>query len=330
LDEIKPDAVAVPGWGYIDALAALQWSLLHRVPVVCMSDSMARDERRRWWKEIVKRRFIRCYSAALVAGTPHADYLVHLGMSADWIFQGYDAVDNEYFAQGAKEVRSQKSEVRRRCGLPEKYFLVPRRFIWEKNLARLLEAYALYRKKSEARSQKSEVGKTKIWDLVLVGDGPLQSSILNFRSSLGLDACVHMPGFKQYKELPDYYGLASTVILPSVSETWGLVVNEAMASGLPVLVSSRCGCAKDLVQEGVNGFTFDPFNVEELAELMLKVSAVNFPLSAFGSQSQRIISNWGPERFAAGLKSAVDKAIEVGPVKPTLVQKLILKALLAR
>ena len=80
----------------------------------------------------------------------------------------------------------------------------------------------------------------------------------------------------------------------------------------------------------MNGFTFDPCNVEELAQLMLRISAFNFPLSAFGLASQRIISEWGPERFAAGLKAAVAKALEVGPIKPTLLQRAILAGLLRR
>jgi glycosyltransferase involved in cell wall biosynthesis len=103
-----------------------------------------------------------------------------------------------------------------------------------------------------------------------------------------------------------------------------------MASGLPVLVSNRCGCAPDLVQEGVNGFTFDPYNVEELARLMLKLSTLNSQLSTMGAASSRIVSEWGPERFAAGLEAAVDKALEVGPIRPTLLQRAILAGLLRR
>jgi glycosyltransferase involved in cell wall biosynthesis len=106
-------------------------------------------------------------------------------------------------------------------------------------------------------------------------------------------------------------------------------VNEAMASGLPVLVSNRCGCAADLVQESVNGFTFDPCNVEQLAQLMLKISAFQpSRLSAFGDASRSIISDWGTERFAQGLKAAAECALRAGPVKATVMQRLILNALL--
>lgn len=145
---------------------------------------------------------------------------------------------------------------------------------------------------------------------MLLGDGDLRFSVFNLRSSLGLDACVHLPGFKQYDELPAYYGCASVFIHASITEQWGLVVNEAMASGLPVLVSNRCGCAQDLVQEGVNGFTFDPYNVEQLAELMLRISAFqDVSLSAFGDASRKLISNWGLERFAEGMSQAVRTAL---------------------
>jgi glycosyltransferase involved in cell wall biosynthesis len=357
-----------------------------------MSDSTAWDERRAPWKEWVKSHIVKMCAAGLVAGTPHKDYLVQLGMPAERIFLGYDAVDNRYFGEKAEEVRKQtgevfedftgqgrlhgprKSEVRRKYGLPEKYFLASARFVEKKNLPRLLQAFARYRAltgKSEIGDRRSETANQKgagemaspisqadfpisafkndlrtpnpeLWHLVLLGGGPLKSDLSHLISDLRLDACVHLPGFKQYDELPAYYGLAGAFIHASTTEQWGLVVNEAMASGLPVLVSNRCGCAQDLVKEGVNGFTFDPCNVEQLAQLMLKLStldpekgrgphgALRPQLSAFGSESQRIISHWGPERFASGLKSAAEKAMEVGPKRAGIVDRLLLRVLLAR
>ena len=138
-----------------------------------------------------------------------------------------------------------------------------------------------------------------------------------------------MPGFKQYPDLPAYYGLANAFIHASTTEPWGLVVNEAMASGLPVLVSNRCGCAADLVREGVNGFTFDPCNVEEIAQKMFQLSAFQpFKLSAFADASLEIISSWGTNRFADGLKQAADCALQTGAAKDSLVQKWFLKMLI--
>ena len=109
---------------------------------------------------------------------------------------------------------------------------------------------------------------------MILGDGHLRPQLTRRVEQLGIAEDVLLPGFKQYDELPAWYGLAGAFVLASTTEQWGLVVNEAMASGLPVLVSERCGCAPDLVEDGVNGFTFDPYDVEGLAGLMQRVAAM--------------------------------------------------------
>jgi glycosyltransferase involved in cell wall biosynthesis len=339
LKTFDPQAVLVPGWSSRAAFLAIAWCLRNRVPIVLMSESTAWDEKRRIWREAVKHQVVRLGSAALVGGQAHARYMAQLGMPADLLSLGYDMVDNVHFAEGAAKARSETSAP---ClDLPSSpFFLASARFIEKKNLSRLIEAYARYRTLSEARNNKGgnlpsnrsphKLPSSDPWRLVLLGDGQLRSELCRLISDLGLQEFVNFPGFKQYPELPAYYGLASVFIHASTTEQWGLVVNEAMASGLPVLVSDRCGCAMDLVKDGVNGFTFDPYNVEQLAELMLRVSAPGFPLAKYGLESQRIIADWGPDRFAAGLKAAAEKAIEVGPIKPSLIQRLILKAMIHR
>jgi len=323
LNQIKPAIVVVPGWTDSMALSALAWCGSNQVPAVCMSESTEWDLKRSSWREAVKRRIVGLCSAALVGGRPHKDYMVKLGMDPDRIFSGYDAVDNHYFAEKAEEGRKEKTVNRKQLALPENYFLASARFVEQKNLPRLLEAYALYRKKSQTGSSLSTV-----WDLVLLGDGPLRPELCRLISELQLGACVHLPGFKQYHELPVYYALAGAFVHASTMEPWGLVVNEAMASGLPVLVSNRCGCAADLVQEGKNGFTFDPGQAEQLAALMLRISASDFPLANFADESRRIIADWGTERFAAGLKAAADKAVQVGPACGSRTAQLLVRALL--
>ena len=112
---------------------------------------------------------------------------------------------------------------------------------------------------------------------------------------------------------------------------FGLVVNEAMAAGLPVLVSDRCGCAPDLVEVGVNGFTFDPCDVEELAGLMQRVAAMtDGQRDAMGLAGQRIIADWGPERFADGLMQAVQAALRRPPPTPSLFDQALVWALARR
>jgi 1,2-diacylglycerol 3-alpha-glucosyltransferase len=328
LGRIKPQVVAVPGWSSPEALSAILWCLKTKTPMVVMSESVVWDEARVNWKEWIKGRLVKLCVAGLAGGRPHADYLVQLGIKRDQIFQGYDVVDNEYFSAQAREIRIQKTEIRNKFGLPEKYFLASARFVEKKNLLRLIEAYAQYR----LLAGKKENGKhgAEVWSLVLLGDGPLKPEIHRLISELHLENHVFLPGFKQYEELPAYFALAEVFIHASKTEQWGLVVNEAMASGLPVLVSNRCGCAADLVSEGVNGFTFDPFDVGKIAELMSKISTSNFPLSTFGRESQRLISSWGPERFATGLKAAAKFAVEHSPKRAGWLDRFLLNILLRR
>ena len=166
---------------------------------------------------------------------------------------------------------------------------------------------------------------------MLLGDGELRPSIESHIAELDLLQDVRLPGFKQYGELPAYYGLAGAFVHASTTEQWGLVVNEAMASGLPVLVSERCGCARDLVKDGINGFTFDPYDVDELARLMQQVTAMTEERRrAMGRSSQTIVADWGPERFADGLFQAVQFALNRPPPQASWLDKALLWALIRR
>src|SRR5215472_10349345 len=165
------------------------------------------------------------------------------------------------------------------------------RFEAKKNLPGLLRGYARYR----------EMARGRPWSLVVVGDGELKEKLFALRDRLGLEEHVLFPGVKNYQELPSYYGLATAFIHASTTEQWGLVVNEAMAAGLPVLVSERCGCAPDLVVPGSNGLVFDPHDVSSIANAMVEIANGSYDLRAMGRSSQKIVAQWSLARFAKGL-----------------------------
>ncbi len=311
LEQAKPDVLAANGWNNFGSLVAANCCLRRRIPMVVMSESSRQDEPRTWWKEAIKRRIVGLYSAALVGGQRHVEYLAELGMPRERVFTGYDVVDNHYFRQKAEEVRSQRLEVRSKYGLPENYFLASARFIEKKNLSTLIETYAEYRRGSEIRSQKSEVRNNKApWDLVVLGDGPLKADLCRLISDLRLNEHVHLPGFKPYDELPVYYALANAFVHASTTEQWGLVVNEAIASGLPVIVSERCGCVPELVQG--NGFTFDPTNEHKLTAGLLEMASLSDQeRKHMGDTSYSIAANFAPERFSEGLERAASVAMGV-------------------
>jgi glycosyltransferase involved in cell wall biosynthesis len=301
LEQMKPEVVAVNGWNNFGSMAAAACCSRSGIPMIVMSESARQDERRTWWKEMIKRRIVDLYSAALVGGQRHVEYLVELGMPVDRIFTGYDVVDNNYFSERARQIRNSKSEIRNVYGLPENYFLASARFVEKKNLPRLISAYAEYR-------QKSQAGGKVPWDLVLLGDGPLRNTLNSQLSTYNLHDYVHLPGFKAYDELPVYYALANAFVHASAVEQWGLVVNEAIASGLPVIVSERCGCVPELVNG--NGFTFDPTNEDELAVLLLEMASLSDEeRKHLGDNSYRIAANFASERFGEGLERAASTAL---------------------
>ncbi len=299
LDHTRPDAVAVSGYVRPECLAAMAWARRNGLPAVLMSESQAIDRPRVWWKEAIKSRRVRRFNAALVGGPTHRDYLVDLGMPADRIALGYNAVDHAAFARAAAELR-QKPDAR---PMPDRaYFLCVSRFVAEKNLLTLVDAFARYR---EAASDHPA------WDLVLAGDGPEAAAIERALVAHRLESAVHRPGFLQLDRLTPWYAFAGAFVLPSVSEPWGLVANEAAASGLPLLLSQNCGCARTLVPEppGTTGWRFDPGNPARLAEHLAHLARLDTPTrEAIGTRAQKVAADWGPWRFASGLLDAMERA----------------------
>ncbi len=304
LDALSPAIVCINGWSVGGCIASLDWCLRRRVPVVLFSDSSEHDEPRRWWKEAIKRRIVRLCSAALIAGRSHRRYIEKLGMPAERIFDGYDVVDNAHFEAGSDAARRQDASLRARLGLPANYFIACSRFEAKKNLLGMLDAYAIYRQKAGAG----------YWPLIILGDGPQceREALEARRRELGLEHDVRLPGFTTYDELPAYYGLASAFLHLSTIDQWALVVNEAMASGLPVIVSRRCGSAAELVSDGANGFSVEPDDYSGIAEAMAQIATDGDRRRAMGRESRRIIAGWGPERFARNLSAAV-AAAEAAP-----------------
>jgi glycosyltransferase involved in cell wall biosynthesis len=289
LNQTNPDAIAIAGYARPAMLVALLWCLYQRKTAILLSETTENDEPRSWWKEKIKKLIITSYQAALVGGNPHKRYLIKLGMPTDAIFLGYDVVGNEVFYPD--QIKSLPSP------LNKPFFLAINRFVHKKNLPFLLSAYADYRKLAGDQS----------WDLVLCGDGELRVQLEQQITNEAIQDYVHLPGFLQQQELLPYFAHASCFIHASIQEQWGLVVNEAMAAGLPVLVSNRCGCYEDLIIEGVNGFGFDPENVQQLTDLMLKISSEKIDLQTMGNAALEHIQKFSPDYFAQGLIQAIER-----------------------
>lgn len=322
IDRVMPDVIVISGYSFAESLAALLVANHRSLPVVVCSESNRHDAPRRWPAEVVKSRILHFAQAGLAGGEPQAAYLEQLGMSPDAIFRGYNAVDNHHFST-AFRWRAMGPGVRSALNLPKSYLLAVSRFTQKKNLAMLIDGFALW------RSQLSE--SVDDLHLLILGDGPLRSDLEAQVEALGLKNHVLLPGASDYSELPSRYGLAEAFIHASSVEQWGLVVNEAMAAGLPVLVSSACGCVPQLVHPGINGFRFDPRSSSSIAAVITQfVNLQPIQRRRMGQASRRLVSGFGPEAFAAGLTAAVEHASQQNVEQMSRIDQVLIKRLMTR
>ena len=301
LEQIKPDVVFAAPVAFPAGATAARWARRRRRPLVIFDNARLQDVPRTGFVNWVKRRVYRNVDGVLTAAPSHRPDFEAWGMSPSRIFYGVDVVDNDAWAALARGALSNPESTRSKWELPEKYFLAVGRQVAKKNLDRLIQAYGI----SRAASQDSG------FDLVIVGDGPLKRKSQELVHKYGI-AGVHFHPFRKPDELGAYYALSRGLVLPSLSgESWGMVVNEAMACGLPVLVSRECGCSQTLVHEGSNGWTFDPLDHEALAKLLARFERLeDSERSAMGQSSRRIIAEWGLDRFVDGVQTAIQAVKE--------------------
>jgi glycosyltransferase involved in cell wall biosynthesis len=261
-----------------------------------MSESTADDHVRTWRTEALKKLIVKIlFDAAVVGGRRSASYLNKLGMRESKIFLGYDVVDNQFFSDQVDQYRRRTQNTRRAPA--RQSFLYVGRMAPEKNLPGLLRAFANYRRQGGS------------WSLVLVGDGPLKKKIQADPAAKEVASATTFAGSKDIQGLVPHYAEASCFVLPSVREPWGLVVNEAMASGLPVIVSARCGCADDLVEDGMNGYIFDPDADASLVDALWRMERLDsMARSRMGAHSKALIQTHSLERWATAVKAAAATA----------------------
>jgi glycosyltransferase involved in cell wall biosynthesis len=306
LDAISPDVVAINSYSFPDARACLRWCMDSGARAILMTDSRKEDAPRASWRERLKSLIVRSFDAAIVAGSPQREYLLDLGFEYDRIFLGYDVVDNDFFARRAAAARADTRRPERLPGLADNtpFFLAAARMIVRKDYPTLIRAYHEYSRQTD-----------NPWRLVVVGDGPLMDEVSMLITQLGVEG-ITLAGSQSYENMPTYYGRASALVHTATVDQWGLVVNEAMAAGLPVIVSTGTGCARDLVDEGSSGFVFETGNPMRLSELMLRISSDATLRNSMAEESERRIQDWGPDRFAESMIAAARLAVDDAVKRP--------------
>ena len=293
-----PDVILCGGYSYVASWQSLIWARSHQIPFFLWSESNLQDQRRGLaLVEFLKAEFLRKCTGFVVPGRAAQDYLCAAKkIREDIIFTAPNAVDNDLFAAASAAARRDEAKWRREFHLPERYFLFVGRLVREKGVFELLSAYAKLEE-----SMRRQVG------LVFVGDGSSRQRLQEqaFTISPGV---IRFAGFAQREQLAAYYALAEMLILPTYTDTWGLVVNEAMACSLPVILSSAAGCAVDLIREDWNGLLVPPKDVPSLTHAMRSIASQPDLRATMGSNSAQHISRYSPKVWASGIASMVEAA----------------------
>ena len=287
----RPHAVVCGGYNYLAFWQALHWARRHKVQFLLWSESTANDYREQHGiVEVLKKSFLRRCDAFVVPGKSALHYLEMFGVSRHKIFIARNAVDTELFAVFAGHARNHAVQLRNQLALPERYFLYVGRLVQEKGVLDLLAAYA-----ELPEELREQVG------LVIAGDGPLRSDLEAAAREI-YPGNIHFAGFVHREQLPIYYGLAECLVMPTHTDPWGLVVNEAMACGLPVICTSVAGCALDLVRE--NGKLTQPGNILQLNDAMTAMACDPDLRLDMAEKSTELIREYSPETWAAGMAEA--------------------------
>ncbi len=289
----KFDAVLVNGWVVKSCLQALWACRRYNVPCMVRGDSNALPPRP-WWKRTLHRILVRQYAALLYVGLSNARFYRGYGISEERLFSAPHCVDNGRFGRGADSFRSQRDALRSKWGIPgdRTTFLFCAKVIDRKRPMDVLQAVS------------QAAGRGTPLHLLMVGDGARRPECERFARENCLP--VTFAGFLNQSELPRAYAAADCLVLASdYSETWGLVVNEGMASGLPAVVSDRVGCAADLIVEGQTGQVFPFGDVDALASRLVQLALNPAHLQQMGQAARRHVAGYSFEAVVDGVLEAL-------------------------
>ena len=295
------DALWVHGYASINSLQAILAANALGIPVLLRAESWLADRARSPLTLALKSAFFKLLgkgiSAVLPIGTVNAEYWAHyFGTSVPQFLMPY-AVNNDYFAELTAAAAPREQELRAELGLSadRPVILFASKLQQRKHADHLFEAYSRLIKDTPPAQRPY---------LVVVGDGEQRAQLEAQARDLDLED-VRFAGFRNQSELPRFFQLADVFVLPSRHEPWGLIVNEAMASGCPVVASTDVGCHADLITDGVEGCVFPVGDIAALTQALRQVFFSPETPATMGEAARRRISAWTYEQDVQGLQRAL-------------------------
>jgi glycosyltransferase involved in cell wall biosynthesis len=290
----RPDAVIfMTGWGSLTAMAGMAICRSARIPFFVYGDSSfppAEDTLRRKLRAAWMRGLFGLTTGFMVSGVLNAEYYRHYGADPRRFFLLPWAIDNERFEEGSLFAPGEREARRAARGIAPHAMLIifSAKLVERKDPFTLLRAFERMRHRDRAA-------------LLFVGDGPLRAPLEEAAGDL---PGVHFAGFVNQRELPKEYGMSDVFVLPSTFEPRGAVINEAMACGLPVIVTDRCGSVGDIVLGGDNAFIYPAGDTAALARDLDALAADPELCARMARRSREIIDTWTFARGVEGVKAA--------------------------
>lgn len=290
------------GWGSITSLLGIAACRASQTPFFLYGDSSFPPSETTIGKRVrasLIRAIFRLSSGFMTSGVLNAAYYRHYGADPKTFFLLPWAVDNERFANAGRLSEPERDAMRSRYGFPRDriVFLFSAKLLPRKDPMTLLRAYAQMRERDRAA-------------VLLLGDGELRPELEAYTREYGLEESVRLAGFVNQREIPKHYAMSDVFVLPSTYEPRGAVVNEAMACGLPVIVSDRCGSIGDIVLEGENAFVYHAGDAAELASAMDQLTADVALRDRMARRSREIIAGWNFARGVEGIKEMLRRVRE--------------------
>lgn len=279
------DLVVLPGYHRPEYWVMLLICMLRRRRRAVFCDSTAFDRKKSPWKEKAKAMFFRRCDGFFCYGSRSKQYVASYGIDPTKI---YDGCQSAALAHGYDEaaIRAHYAANSFATDFASRFLYIGR-LAEEKGLFDLLDAFARVRQQLPAAR------------LDMVGSGALDEELRQRAAQLGIASAVSFLGTKTPHDIGQLLMNSAAMILPSLREPWGLVVNEALSFGCPVVVSDICGCVPELVIDGVTGYSFPAGDVGALAQAMLKAQLFTKDRAAVALKCLDVIAKFTPENAAA-------------------------------
>lgn len=295
----RPDYLICYGYTLAPQITLLLWAIVAATPFALIGDANYYCDVAAGLKRLVKGAWLRLLAqraaALIVIGTANRRFWESHGAKADKLFEARFAVDNDFYARARGERKEDAARLRSQLGLTGKtVFLFVGRLVRRKNVDLIIRAA---RRLNDDRSA-----------VVIAGSGEERQALEELADG---DPQIVFAGNVRPDEAPLYYALSDVLVLPATQEPWGLVINEAMASGLAVIAHRHCGAALDLVAPD-NGIALETFTVDELARAMRLIASDRSLLRSMQARSLAKIRGWSIDAAARGIIRAVDQSVACG------------------